>query len=61
MLNHKSYQEAADDIYKDLIGDIEILRDEYITSNSLEGFDSCSNGLQIAIDYLKEKRSELYG
>ena len=57
MLKNKSYQEAADDVYADLISDLSIIYDEMMDEKSLEECD----GLDVAITLIKEKRAELYG
>lgn len=49
-LDHRSYEEAADDVYKDSIEELEMINEELQ-----------SEGMKTAIDYLKEKRKELYG
>lgn len=51
---NKTYQEAADDVYADSIADLEVIADE-------SGGTPEELGIRVAIEYLKDKRSELYG
>jgi hypothetical protein len=52
-LKNKSYQEAADDVYVDLIRDLEILKEE-IDEDVVDGID-------VALELVKSKRGEMYG
>lgn len=52
-----SYQESADDIYRDLISEIDILVGEYEKDNASDDYIS---GMMLVLDLIKEKRAEFY-